>query len=463
MATMTTLSRLEDRLSRPVAAYSLAVFRILFGALLVWDCWRFIHYDRIWRYWVQPDFHFSYPGFGWVAALPEPWIHLAWLTMGLAALFVMLGLFYRVAILTLTLLFTYFFLIDAAEYLNHFYLVLLYAALLCALPAAQVWSLDARRKPRPATVPYAAVFALRVQTEIVLLYAGLVKITPDWLRGEPLGLWLRDRMEDTWLEPVFQQDWLIIAACWAVIALHVLGAPLLMIARTRLPVFLIYCFFHSANAYFFNIGIFPWLTIAASTIFFAPDWPNRFAARIAGTSAPTLTPLTPLPPRHLPRLVLGVLALWIAVQIVLPVRGVIFDSETRWSGDGHRFSWRMRIYDRQAEGVFIVTDRDSGEEWIVDPYEMLTTRQADKMLVRADMVHQFANHLGVLWRTRGRDVAVRAEICKSLNGRPCQSFIDPNTDLTQVRVNRFTADDWVLPMTRAHWGVSDNRVQIAAD
>ena len=79
---------LAMKLSHPVSALSLAAFRIALGALLVVDFWRFIKHDRIWRYWVQPDFHFTYPGFSWVAPLPEPWIHVAWLAMGVFALLV---------------------------------------------------------------------------------------------------------------------------------------------------------------------------------------------------------------------------------------------------------------------------------------------------------------------------------------------------------------------------------------
>jgi hypothetical protein len=50
---------LKDRammsLSPPVSGLSLAVFRIALGGILIRDCWRFIKYDRLYRYWIQPD------------------------------------------------------------------------------------------------------------------------------------------------------------------------------------------------------------------------------------------------------------------------------------------------------------------------------------------------------------------------------------------------------------------------
>jgi vitamin K-dependent gamma-carboxylase len=447
-------------LSQPVPAWSLAVFRIALGGLLLWDCWRFIRYDRIYRYFVAPDFHFTYPGFGWITPLPDPWIHLAWLGMGVAAALVMLGLFYRVAVVVLTVLFTYFFLIDRAEYLNHFYLVILFLILMCFMPAHRVLSLDARfaSMPLPTTVPYATVFILRAQMEIMLIFAGLVKLTPDWLAGEPLGLWLRAQVDDMPFGFLFHYDAIIIAAAWGTIALHLIGAPLLLWRRTRLATFLVYCVFHIANASFFNIGIFPWMTIAATTIFFAPDWP-RLTVRWLLARFEAVAPITPaVMPVHRPisPIVMAAMAGWLVVQIALPLRAGLFPTEVRWTGDGHEFSWRMRIYDRQAEGHFRVTAAD-GMEWTVDPHDYLTSRQVGKMLVRPDMIHQFAGHLEQVWRAAGHgDVAVRAEIWKSLNGRPMQRYVDPTVDLTALSYNNFGPDPWVLPIDVPVWGVADN-------
>lgn len=456
-----TLQQGRRWLARPVSGQSLAVFRIAFGALILIDCWRFIQHDRLWRYWVAPEFYFTYAGFEWIAPLPEPWLQAAWLLLGASALLVTLGLFYRPAILLLTGLFYYFFLLDKAEYLNHFYLVILFAMLLCVLPAASCWSLDAWRKgSRGADIPYAAVFVLRLQLETVLIFAGLVKLTPDWLRGEPLGLWLRPQAQDFPLGWLFHYDAVLIAASWGTIALHILGAPLLLWRRTRVAVFLLYCVFHLLNAMFFNIGIFPWLTMAVTLIMFPPDWPARLLRRSVGAvPAPTAVAA---PPRALSSLALVGIMVWTAVQIGLPLRSLAFDSDVRWAGDGHRFSWRMRIFDRQADGYFRIVSRADGREWKIEPEDYLTPRQAGTMLTRADMVHQFANHLAGRWRQAGHgSVAVHAHIMKSLNGRPAQLFIDPAVDLTAVRLNLFAADVWVRPLERAAWGAKDSRERTA--
>ena len=446
------LSALRTRFGAPVNIQSLAAFRIAFGALMVWDVLRFIQYDRIARYYVQPEFHFTYQFLGWVHPLPEPWIHIAWALVGVFALMVALGLFYRVAIVGFTLLFSYFFLLDKAQYLNHFYLVILFAILLCFLPAHRAYSLDARLGlvARSPHVPCVSVFLLRAQVEIVLIFAGLVKISEDWLKGEPLGIWLRVQADAIPFGGLFQHHWVILAGAWGAVLLHIVGAPLLLWKGTRLPVFLLYCIFHILNAYFFNIGIFPWLTIAATLVFFAPDWPQRLARW-------SLARFEPIPPiRKTPRLAgrplallpLAAVALWLALQIAVPLRSLAFPTEVRWSGDGHRFAWRMRLYDRDAYGEFVVQGRATGAIWIVSPRDFLTARQTSAMLTRSDMILQFAHHLESLWRKEGhRDVAVFAHVQKSLNGRAYQPYVDPAVDLTAVRLSLFGPDPWVLPLT----------------
>lgn len=126
----------------------------------------------------------------WIKPLPDPYIYYAWFFVGVCAFCVMLGLFYRVAIIAFTVVFTYFFLLCKAQYLNHFYMVILYAILLSVAPANRALSVDAWMRPslRAISIPYWPVFAVRAQTEIILIYAGLVKITEDWLKLEPLGL-----------------------------------------------------------------------------------------------------------------------------------------------------------------------------------------------------------------------------------------------------------------------------------
>ena len=448
---MTTSSSAVDRLrtylETPISIQSLVVIRIAFGLILAWDWWRYVKYDRINRYYVEPDFNF--PFFEFVQTLPEPWIHILWGGVGLFGLLVALGAFYRVSIVALTGIFAYFFLLDRTQYLNHNYMVILFGVLMAFMPANRAFSVDAWLWPhlRSVVIPRWPVAAIKMQLEIILIYAGIVKITDDWLRGEPLRTWLTGREDEVFFGALFQYDVSFVMASWGVILLHVVGAPLLLWHRTRLAVFLTYAFFHWSNAQLFNIGIFPWITLALSTIFFAPDWPQRLLRSALGRFE-TL-PVLPVLPKARFRLApvgLAALVVWFAVQIVAPQRQVFFNNLVGWSGDGHRFSWRMRIYDRKSEGLFVVVSADGSETWEIDPYEVMSSRQARNVLLRPDIVYDFAHTLESAWAKRGfPDVAVYADVRKSLNGRAMQQFTDPGQDLTAVDWEWAQPNAWILP------------------
>ena len=455
-----SLDRFVGYLHGSVSGQSLAVFRIAFGLIMAYDVWRFVKYDRLYRYYVEPEFWFTYYGFSWVKPLPEPYIYYAWYLVGALAILVALGLFYRVAIAGFTLLFSYFFLLDKSEYLNHFYMVILFAGLLCLLPANRAWSLDAVlfRRGRSEAVPRWSIWALRTQMEIILIYAGLVKITEDWLKLEPLGTWLRASADYVFFGELLYHDWVIAVGAYGTIVLHLLGAPLLLFRRTRLPTFIVYCFFHVANAFFFNIGVFPWLTIAATTIFFEPDWPRRFLNWLGGrfrTLPPPALVTAPALPRSWASLSLvGVLLAWMVLQVLVPLRSFLYPGEVRWAGEGHRFSWRMRIYDREARGTFEVVDPATGERWDVEPTYYLTQRQADTMMTRPDMILQFAHYLEGLWAHDGyRDVEVYAHVDMSLNGREYQPLVKPDVDLTTRTTSPWQAADYITEFTTpfTHW------------
>ncbi len=444
-------------MARPISPLSLAVIRILFGAILLWDCFRYINADRIRRYYVDVEMTFPYFGLDWLQPLPAPYIYWAWGMVGVTAFLIMIGLFTRAALIGFLTLFGYFFLLDRTQYLNHNYMVLLYAALLALAPCNRALSVEAWLWPGVGRDRIAAwpVLAIKLQTEIILIYAGVVKITDDWLRGEPLRTWLSGRQDDIWFGGLFQYDWAFVAAAWGTVGLHILGAPLLLWHRTRLLVFVVYAGFHISNATLFNIGIFPWITIAISTIFFAPDWPARVVRRVAGAMH---LRADPAPPRDTGRVggrlspaLLIVLGVWFAVQIGLPLRQAAFPNLVGWTGDGHRFSWRMRIYDRDVDGRFTVVSADGTQTWLLDTSDFLNGRQAHVVMTRPDLIHDFAGKLEQIWAANGyADVAVYADIRKSLNSRPMQAYVDPGTDLTAVTYNLFGPDDWVLPLqTRA--------------
>jgi len=441
---------------------SFAVFRITFGLMVILGAISDFLIDDSYQManFISPEFHVKYTYFEWVPAWPELWMmHTHIVIVGLMGVLITLGLFYRFAMVVFTLLFTWGFLIEAAFYLNHYYLIILFSIIMIFLPMNRMWSLDAMRHPSwGGMMPGWCLALFRAQVEIVLLYAGLVKINYDWLHAEPLGIFLRANPRHIFGALAFQ-DWFVMLGAYGVIALHVLGAPLLFFKRTRLWVFIVYCLFHLMNSYTFQIGVFPYFTIMATTVFFAPNWPAAFIrkwpaldAKLGVTAKAVIPP--PSPARLHPLVIWGA-GIWLVLQILIPLRGALYPGEANWSREGYGFAWRMMLDSHRFYGSrCMVIDTASGRQWIINPQDYLTERQFSNVSTEPKAVLQFARYIEAKWqREQGAgDVIVKCELPVSLNGRKPALLIDPQVDLTRETWG-IAPETWINPMPEpfVHW------------
>lgn len=417
-----------------------------FGFILFVDCFRYILQMCLECRYAQNYFLFKYFGFEWVVPPPGNGINWVYGVLGILALGIYLGFFYRFCIILFTIGFTYTFLLDQAYYLNHFYMVILFAVLLAVVPAHRYWSLDAYRNPEwsKPTTPRWSIWLLAAQLEIILLYAGIVKINWDWLNLEPLRLWLGEEADFPVLGELFTQTWSVAFASYGVIALHLIGAPLLMVAKARIWVMVVYASFHTLNHFVFNIGIFPWMTLFASLLFFSPGWPRHVVARLMSTmskySLPNLVPakLSKIPNNQPGKLISVPLAIflvvWLMFHSLVPLRHWLYPGDVAWNEEGHRFSWRMKLRTKRGKAIYTVRTEDGYAK--VDPLLYISPKQYRKMSCIPDMLLQFGHHLGEVYKGHGyKQVQVMVDAKCSLNGRPQQVLIDPNVDLTKIERN----------------------------
>ena len=323
------------------------------------------------------------------------------------------------------LLFTYVFLLDQTNYLNHFYLLSIMLGLLTVVPGGACLSVDAwlRRSRGPWRVHAWAVWLLRLQLGIVYFLAGVAKLNRDWLGGEPMRTWLGNRARNPELlgpltRPLsgfFEQEWCVQFFSYGGLLFDLLVVPMLLWRRTRMLGFCLAVAFHVMNADLFSIGIFPWYMIGATTIFFAPAWPRSFLGRkkllpAAGGTAGRQ------------RWILGLVAAWLLFQLLFPFRHIFYPGHPSWSEEGHRFAWHMKLKQKDAIRFSITaTDPESGEafvlrrvrypedgtkriylrmtfrppgeeERIVADKAFLQVRQVSKMSTRPHLVRQFARY-----------------------------------------------------------------------
>lgn len=437
------------RACTPADIAPLVWFRILFGSIMLWEVYRYLSHGWVYAYYVLPDFHFKYYGFSWVQAWPGWGMLLHFVILGAAALGILCGFYYRIATLIFAVGFSYVFLLDQARYLNHHYLVCLLSFLLCCVPAHKAFSWDVRRKPElyTETVPAWTVWLLRTQWILVYFMAGVAKLSSDWLQGLSIRIWTAKYSAADNEIGLFHEPWLPVVMAWSGLLFDLLVGPMLLWKRTRWLAFVLATVFHLTNAGLFNIGIFPWLSLGSMIVLFQRNLPHPW--RQAHQSAPVINAKTNAATtgRTWKDVVsVSLVGVYMAWQILMPLRLWLYPGPVAWTEEGHRFSWRMLLRTKSGDLLYEVKDPSRGETWTVHPQDYLTPKQLSKAGNRPDMILQLAQHIAADYKDKGYDdVEVRALSMVSLNGRPSALLIDPDVDLAAVRRTLAPAS-WILPL-----------------
>jgi hypothetical protein len=441
-----------------VSAASAAFFRIAFGLAMIVNAALYVPV-LVDRYYVAPSYTFGYPWFEWVHPAPAIGMYAVYAAMMMCGALIAVGLWYRWALGIFFLLTTYVFLLDTTHYQNHEYLISLVALLMLLMPLDRYWSLDARRRPEiaRATVPVWVVWMLRFQIGVPYVFGGIAKLNGDWFRGEPLRMWLAARTELEPLHSLLTDSSVVWFMTYGALVLDLVAVPLLLWRRTRVPIFVLIVTFHLMNVWLFGLFIFPWLMIAATTVYFDPDWPLRLVTRLparwrpwwgrrpagaSGTGSPhhPAVPAGGSPPRWGAALA-AFLAVWIAVQLLVPLRHLAVPGNVSWTEEGHRFAWHMMLRSKTGTVVYEV---DTGDAvFVVEPAEHLTPDQATDLVGDPQRLAQFAHHLSSLHG----GAEVRAITAVSFNGRRPEPIVDPDVDLAAVPTAWIGHQDWILPST----------------
>jgi hypothetical protein len=437
-------------INKPTEAAPLAAFRVLFGFLIALSIIRFVAYGWVEKLYLTPTFHFTYLGLSWAKPL-GPLTYVIFLVCFISAAGVALGYRYKLSAITLFLSFTYIEAMDKTTYLNHYYFISVVSLLLCFLPANADFSLDVKqRRVCRQYVPVWSILSLKMFVGIVYFYAGLAKLNTDWLfEAQPLSIWLSTKTDIPIIGNLFEYPWLHYLFSWGG-AFYDLSIPFLLLnKRTRNIAFLLVIAFHIMTRILFPIGMFPWIMIAAATVFFASDTLKNILTKTFAflSSKESINDMS----RHsFSKILVGVL---IISQIVLPWRYLMYPGELFWHEQGFRFSWRVMVMEKQGYTTFRVVDKNNGEHWTVKNEDFLTNFQEKQMAFQPDFILEYAHHLAEYYKiNHNRNIAVYADSYVSLNGRSTKRFVDPTIDLT-TRSRNLLPIDWLLPFNDIIHGI----------
>lgn len=443
------LNRFKYWLNQPVSIAPLVVYRLLFGCLVLYAWgWSLAKDDILVRY-LEPQFFFKYYGLEWLPFVGETGLYILYGLWLLAGLGIVLGLFYKVAMGTFFLVFSYLQWIDATNYINHYYAISLLAFLMLLLPANAVFSVDNWRKTTTssATIPRSYITILQAQVAVIYIFAAIGKINEDWLlRAMPLRIWLLQSQDFPILGAWFKEYWVALFASWVGFLFDLLIVFGLGWRLTRPWAYVGVLVFHGLTGALFNIGLFPWVMIISTILFFAPEQQQAWLQRLGVIIIDTNNRTQPI--------VIGrgwtyLFILHLTIQLCLPLRHwFLYTGNALWTEEGYRFSWWVMLVEKEGTARFEVRDRISDRIWEVNNEAFLTPFQEKRMAVRPEHILQFAHHLAKHYQKKQQlEVlpSVSAEVYVTLNGRMSQLLIDPTVDLT-TKSSSWRQADWILPL-----------------
>lgn len=425
----------------------LATFRVAFGLLMLASIIRFWGKGWIAAQYIQPNYFFTYYGFDWVKPLAGNGMYFIFAFMGLMALFIALGLFYRLSAPLFFLLFTYVELIDKTNYLNHYYFVSIMAFLLIWVPAHANYSLDARFgiAHKKSHVPAWAVDIFKLQLAIVYFYAGLAKLNADWLiNAMPLKIWLPAKSHLPIVGWLFDYKWTAYFFSWFGAFYDLSIAFFLLWSRTRWLAYLAVIAFHLLTAALFPIGMFPYIMIVATLIYFSENFHKRIWAALGASTGNLQFKTQKGDMSFSNKLILSLLAIHFVFQFILPFRFALYPDKLFWHEQGYRFSWRVMLMEKSGYVNFVIEEEATGRQTIVEPSDYLTPVQEKMMSTQPDMMLQFAHYLAEIVRPDLGKVSVYAKSAVALNGEGSRPLIADSINLAAQK-RGLHSKTWILP------------------
>ena len=420
----------------------LVLFRVVFGFLIALEGFGAIATGWVKKTLIDPQFTFNFIGFELLQPLEGNGMYFYFMCLGILGVGVMLGYKYRLSMFCFAVMWSGVYLMQKSSYNNHYYLMLLLSWGMVFLPANKWFSIDARQKPSIASrsMPRWVILVLIVQVWIVYTYAAIAKIYPAWLDGTVTGLFMTGK-KDYWLIGSFlQQQWVHYSIAYVGILFDALVVPLLLYKRTRFIAFCGSIVFHLFNAVVFQIGIFPFMSLAFAFFFFSSkNLQQRFFPKKEHYDLGEVK----VPPYS--KIISGILCLYFIIQIALPLRHLGIKDDVLWTEEGHRLSWRMMLRSKTGYTTMYTLDKKTQEKSKYNIKEILTQKQQRTVGTKPDVIWQLAQRIKQIQAAKGIDVAVFADTKVSVNGGPYARLINDTIDLGSQKWTPLKHHFWILP------------------
>lgn len=434
---------LNKLLFKQIDNSSLVVFRIIFGLLCFLESIGAIFTGWIKKTLIDPEFTFSFIGFEWLQPLPGNLMYGYYIIMGVFGLLIMLGYKYRLSAIMFTIMWAGTYFMQKASYNNHYYLLILLSAFMILQPANKYYSIDVKKNPilENISMPNWCRIIFILQMFIVYTYGAIAKLYPDWLNTSFIEILMQGKQHYFLVGELLQQKWLHYFLAYGGILFDGLIIPLLLYKPTRKWAFFASIFFHLFNSFVFQVGIFPYLSLAFILFFFEPKTIHQLFLK----KKPFYSENEIIIPSNR-NILLTVGSVYFIIQIALPLRHHFIKDDVLWTEEGHRLSWRMMLRSKQGYATYKVVNNKTQKPTIINLHDYLSNKQVRLVTTKPDLIWQFSQRLKAIYEMKGEtDVSVYVDCWISINGKPYKQLINPEVDIAAVSWPIFKHSNWILP------------------
>ncbi|MGO2294856.1 MAG: HTTM domain-containing protein [Psychroflexus halocasei] len=430
---------LDRFLFKSVDNSALVVFRVFFGVLIFLESWGAILTGWVRRVLVEPEFTFNFIGFDFLQYLQGPYMYVHFFIMGVFGIMVAVGYRYRLSIIGFTVFWTIAYLMQKSSYNNHYYLLILISLMMCFFPAHRYHSLDVKKGYVKESISMPNWVNVWVITQLFIVYsfASIAKLYPDWLDASVAKILMVSRSHYWIIGDILQKDWTHIVVAYFGIFFDLLIVPLLLWKKTRKAAFVFSIFFHLFNSIVFQIGIFPYMSLAFSVFFFPPEKIRHLFLR-KKEKFQVLNSEIVMTSRH--QLIKAFVVIWMIVQVALPLRHHFIKNDVLWTEEAHRMSWRMMLRSKASSVQFYIKGEDVDYKRKVDLNDYLTPKQ-QRSLSKPDVFWQFVQHLKKEYKNQDVEFYANARI--KVNNQKSRYLVHPDQELSQLKWNYFKHNDWL--------------------
>jgi vitamin K-dependent gamma-carboxylase len=147
--------------------------------------------------------------------------------------------------------------------------------------------------------------------------------------------------------------------------------------------------------------------------------------------------------------ILGFVIVYTSLQILIPLRHLLYKRDLQWTHEGIDFSWRMMADHHETDGGITVEDPRTENVYLHSPETLLNHKQ----LVMVNNPYMLVQYIQFLkeYLKQQKDIKnpiIRADIQVSVNGKPFQYMYDPTCNLSEVTYSPFKDLKWIVPLKK---------------